>query len=188
MTFLQKTGTQRHVAFGFFITLWREKADDVSVKWFLERVFKKKKLNPVPLGSWWDIFTLQSIYKVGNSAPPGWNKQKCLCDEPEKTSSIRLYIFVSQLFTRTLKGVKTRPQPAARHTHGDATLPRSELSQACVSVFVRVSVFVSSAFQLLVQSWSLTSLVLVHTCFVSCKCPSLFFLFHSSQLTNEIPE
>lgn len=73
-----------------------------------------KGKNPIPLGSWWDIFTLPSIYKAGSSGPPGWRKQKCLCDEPEKTSSMRLYIFVSQLFT--LRGVKRGTQSADKHT------------------------------------------------------------------------
>lgn len=45
---------------------------------------------------------------------PAWHKLKCLYDEPEKTSSIRLYIFVSQLFTQTLRGVKSGP---VHHTH-----------------------------------------------------------------------
>lgn len=77
---------------------------------------RKKERNVIPLGSQSDIFTLPPIYKVGTSAPPGWHKQKCLCDEPEKTSSIRLYIFVSQLFTQTLRGVRSGPQ-SDQHTH-----------------------------------------------------------------------
>ena len=71
----------------------------------------------------------------------GTNK-KCLRDKPEKTSSIRLYIFVSQLFTQTLQSVKAGPQSADRlartETHNSQTTGWRTLSFTCLRVCVRV--------------------------------------------------
>lgn len=161
--------------------------------WWREQV-----RNPLPFGSWWDIFTLPSIYKAGKSVPPGWHKQKCLCDEPEKTSSIRLYIFISQLFTQTLSGVKTGPQPADHHTpmetHNSHSLRNNWLENSvwCVFVFVCISAVYAwcqrSSCRFFLLSFNLTSLVVVHTCLCLTWMSFTVFPFHSSQLTNEIPE
>lgn len=148
---------------------------------------RKKERNVIPLGSRSDIFTLPPIYKVGTSAPPGWHTQKCLCDEPEKTSSIRLYIFVSQLFTQTLRGVKSWPQ-SDQHTHSkNSWLENSDVCVCGGGVYVNCDDLKcrSSCVMFVLQS--------DHPCLcphMSCLMWMSFtvFPFHSSQLTNEIPE
>lgn len=66
------------------------------------------------------FFTLSSTYKVGTSVFAGWHKQNILCDEPERYEPY-VYIFIPQLFTQTLKSVKSRPQPADQHTYWETT-------------------------------------------------------------------
>lgn len=185
MIVFHKTGIQRQVIHSFMHPVkgkswWRKCKIDSEAG--VKKKKRKKERDPVPLGRWWDIFTLAFIYKVGESAPPGWHKQKCLCDGPEKTSSIRLYIVVSQLFTQTLRSVKTGPQSADHHTpmethnshtYSETTGPRT-LSDVCVCMcFIAVWAFPFR--DCVVPSFSLTALVFVHTCLVSYECPSLSF-------------
>lgn len=104
---------------------------------FKKKKKEKKETNPLPLGSWWDIYALPSVYQTGKSAPPGWHEQKCLRDEPEEASSIRLYICVSHPFTQTLRGVKTLDH----HEHSSHSLVNNWLGISADYLCVIMCVF-----------------------------------------------
>lgn len=109
-----------------------------GVKLFLEQVLKKKDKS-CPF-SWWDIFTLPSIFKAGKSSPPGCRKQKCSCDKPETTSSIRLYIYVSQLFTQTLRCENRAAACRSSESPCRRTTPAHTQNSVDMCMFVSLSV------------------------------------------------
>lgn len=159
--FLIKTGTS-HLK---FVMLCKEKII-FGVKLFLEQVLKKKDKS-CPF-SWWDIFTLPSIFKAGKSSPPGCRKQKCSCDKPETTSSIRLYIYVSQLFTQTLR---CENRAADRQSlHADARLPPTHRTLSiCVCLCRCLYLCCLSA----VAAFQLCELCPVLQSDLTCPCPHM---------------
>lgn len=187
---------QRCVGFNFNSPQWGKKADDVVGKWFLGLLYKKNTKKPA-------IHSLQATDETFLVFHPSTRLAR-----ERLQVGINKNVYVTSLKRRQAYGSisSTRssshkhsevwkpgygvqiimlPWTLIPHTHSETTGWR--ITYPCVPFDVSL-LLVDGVSIPVVRPLSLTSLVFVHMCLCFMWMSFTVFPFHSSQLTNEIPE